>query len=90
MARFVGQTLAGRRVVPSMECALVCLLVALSVAGYAMDLDRKVRTTATGLVAGLYDETTAALYDETIPAARGVPIPREAAVRVQAQAAPRR
>ena len=84
MARFVGQALAGRRVIPSMECALVCLLIALSVAGYAMDLDRKVRTTATGLIAGL--------YEADMPAARGIPIPREAAVRVQAQAqaAPRR
>jgi len=36
MARFIGRALAGRRVVPSMECALVCLLVALSVAGNAM------------------------------------------------------
>ena len=81
MARFVGQALAGRRVIPSMECALVCLLVALSVAGNSMDLDHKVRTAATGLIAGL--------YDEDIPAVRGVPIPREATVRVQAQAAPR-
>jgi len=82
MARFFGQALAGRRVVPSMECALVCLLVALSVAGNAMDLDRKVRTAATGLIAGL--------YDADIPAVRGVPIPRGATVPVQAQAAPRR
>ena len=82
MARFIGQAWAGRRVVPSMECALVCLLIALSVAGNAMDLDRKVRTAATGLIAGL--------YDEEIPAVRGVPIPRNANVSVQAQAAPQR
>ena len=83
MARFFGQALAGRRVVPSMECALVCLLVALSIAGHATDLDRKVRSTATGLIAGL--------YDGEVPAARGIPIPTEVAVtvRVQAQAVPR-
>lgn len=79
MASIVGRAFAGRRVVPSMECALVCLLLALSVAGYTMDLDRKVRAAATGMIVAAYTP-------EVRVAVRGVPLPKDATVRVQAQA----
>lgn len=82
MARVIGQALAGRRVVPSMECALVCLLVALSIIGSATDLDRKVRSAATGLIAGFYEGEMTVAQDRSAPP--------KVTVRVQAQAAPRR
>lgn len=82
MARFIGHALAGRRVVPSMECALVCLLVALSILGSATDLDRKVRSATSGLIAGL--------YDAEIVTASNSPAPPKVTVRVQAQVAPQR
>ena len=82
MARFIGHALAGRRVIPSMECALVCLLVALSVLGSTMDLDRKVRSATSGLIAGIYDAKIAAVADAKAPL--------KVTVRVQAQVAPQR
>jgi hypothetical protein len=65
-----------------MECALVCLLLGLSIVGYATGLDRTTRGAASSLVAGLYEP-------EDGPAVRGVPIPKSAAAHVapvQAQA----
>jgi len=80
MARFVGQALAGGRSILSMECALVCLLIGLSIAGNAMDLDRKVRSATTGLIAAVYEDNS--LFASTAP------IPVEVRVRIQAQAVP--
>jgi hypothetical protein len=76
MARVLGRAaMIGRRI-PSMECALVCLLLALSIIGNSTHIDRTVRSAASGLIAGLY-------YGETAPAARGVPIPKTVVVRVE-------
>jgi hypothetical protein len=82
MARLFGQIAVGGRSILSMECALVCLLLGLSIVGYATGLDRTTRGAASGLVAGLYEP-------EEGPAVRGVPIPKSAAAHVapvQAQA----
>ena len=82
MARVIGQALAGGRSILSMECALVCLLVTLSILGNSLDLDRKVRTAATGLIASVYESDL--LFAEKTPA------PIEVRVRIQAQAVPNR
>lgn len=76
MAKLIGRAVAAGRSLPSMECALVCLLLALSALGASANLDGKARTAATGLIASLYG-------DESRPV-RGVPIPKEAVARVQA------
>lgn len=73
MAGLLGRIAAFGRRIPSMECALVALLVGLSVVGDTTGLDRTVRMTATGLIAGLY-----------APGVRGVPIPKDAVARAQA------
>lgn len=80
MARFVGQAVAGRRGILSMECALVCLLVTLSILGSSLDLDRKVRRAATGLIASVYAS------DLLFAQAPATPV--NVRVRIQAQAAP--
>lgn len=82
MARLVGQALAGGRSILSMECALVCLLITLSIAGNQMDLDHKVRTAATGVIASVY--TNDMLFAQDAPIAVNV------RVRIQAQAVPTR
>ena len=78
MARIVGQALAGGRSILSMECALVCLLITLSIAGNQMDLDHKVRTAATGLIASVYESEMLFAQD--------APLPVNVRVRIQAQA----
>jgi hypothetical protein len=82
MARIVGQALMGGRGILSMECALVCLLVSLSILGHSFDLDRKVRAAATGLIASAYESDMLFVQD--------APIPVEVRVRIQAQAVPTR
>ena len=76
MARFFGRAAAIGRRVPSMECALVVLLLALSVIGDSTHIDRTVRSAASDLIADLY-------YGADAPAARGVPIPKQAVARAQ-------
>lgn len=74
MAKLIGRAWVVGRSIPSMECALVCLLLGLSLIGDAAGLDGKVRAAASGLIAGLYGEGTQTL--------RGVPIPKEAVARI--------
>lgn len=76
MAKLIGRAVSAGRSIPSMECALVCLLLALSALGAGANLDGKVRTATSGLIASLYGEEGRAV--------RGVPIPKEAVARVQA------
>jgi hypothetical protein len=75
MAKLIGRAVAAGRRLPSMECALVCLLLALSLIGSGTGLDGKVRAAATGAIASLYGDNHHAV--------RGVPIPKEAVARVQ-------
>ena len=75
MANPIGRVVAAGRRVPSMECALACLLILLSLIGNGTGLDGKVRAAVTGAVAGLY------WTDDT--AVRGVAIPKEAVARAQ-------
>jgi hypothetical protein len=82
MARVFGQALAGGRGILSMECALVCLLVTLSILGDSLDLDRKVRMAATGLIASV--------YESELLFARAPAVPVNVRVRIQAQAVPAR
>ncbi len=76
MAKFLGRAAAIGRRIPSMECALVCLLLALSLIGSSTHIDRTVRTAASSVIADLY-------YGETVPAVHGVPIPKTSVARVQ-------
>jgi hypothetical protein len=76
MARFLGRAAAIGRRIPSMECALVCLLLILSLIGSSTHIDNTMRAAASGAIASLY-------YGETVPAVHGVPIPKTAIARAQ-------
>ena len=78
MARHFGRVLAVRRVIPSMECALVCLLVSLSIIGHSFDLDHKVRDAAADMVA--------AAYDADFSVALNAPPVQHVTVRIEARA----
>jgi hypothetical protein len=75
MAKLIGRAVAAGRRIRSMECALVCLLLALSLIGNSTGLDGKVRAAAAGAIASLYGDE-----GEIV---RGVPIPRGAVARAQ-------
>lgn len=55
MAKFIGRALAGGRRIPSMEYALVGILLAISVVGSVTNLDFEVRMAVSGIVSDLYD-----------------------------------
>ena len=76
MAKLVARAVSAGRRVLSMECALVCLLLTLSLIGNGTGLDGTLRAAATGAIAGLYGAEGDIV--------RGVPIPREAVARAQA------
>jgi hypothetical protein len=76
MARLLGRAVAIGRRIPSMECALVCLLLALSLIGSSTHIDRTMRSAASSMIADLY-------YGESVPAVRGVPIPKTAVARAK-------
>jgi hypothetical protein len=74
MAKLIGRAVAAGRRLRSMECALVCLLLALSLIGSSTGLDGKVRAAAAGAIASLYGDEGEV---------RGVPIPKETVARTQ-------
>ncbi len=55
MAKLFGRALAGGRRIPSMEYALVGILLAISVVGSLTDLDFQMRMAVGGIVSDLYD-----------------------------------
>ncbi len=55
MAKVLGRALAGGRRIPSMEYALVGILLAISVVGSLTELDFEVRMALGGIVSDLYD-----------------------------------
>lgn len=55
MAKVIGRALAGGRRIPSMEYALVGILLAISVVGSLTDLDFEMRMAVSGVVSDLYD-----------------------------------
>ncbi len=54
MAKVIGRVLAGGRRLPSMEYALVGLLLAISVVGSLTELDFQVRMAVGGMISDFY------------------------------------
>lgn len=55
MAKLLGRALAGGRRIPSMEYALVGILLAISVVGSVTELDFQMRMAVSGIVSDIYE-----------------------------------
>ena len=55
MAKLIGRALAGGRRIPSMEYALVGILLAISVVGSVTELDFQMRMAVSGIVSDIYE-----------------------------------